>query len=89
MLSIWAMAHLHLASTREATRASLVAQLVKNLPTVQETQVQSLGWATSLILAQLQAEAPQESSKEEEKETSPRSQYLSRQRRKPILSATC
>ena len=25
-------------------RASLVAQLVKNLPAVQETQVQLLGW---------------------------------------------
>ena len=25
-------------------RASLVAQLVKNLPAVQKTQVQSLGW---------------------------------------------
>ena len=26
------------------TRASLVAQMVKNLPTMQEIQVQSLGW---------------------------------------------
>ena len=26
------------------TRASLVAQLVKNLPAMQDTQVQSLGW---------------------------------------------
>ena len=25
-------------------KASLMAQLVKNLPTMQETQVQSLGW---------------------------------------------
>ena len=25
-------------------RASLVAQIVKNLPTMRETQVQSLGW---------------------------------------------
>ena len=24
--------------------SSLVAQMVKNLPTVQETQIQSLGW---------------------------------------------
>ena len=48
MLSIWAMAHLHLVSTREATRASLVARLVKNLPTVQETRVQSLGWEDPL-----------------------------------------
>ena len=28
--------------------ASLVAQAVKNLPAVQETQVQSLGWEDSL-----------------------------------------
>ena len=28
--------------------ASLVAQLVKNLPAVQETPVQSLGWEDSL-----------------------------------------
>ena len=31
-----------------ATRASLVAQLLKNLPAVQETQVQSLGWEDPL-----------------------------------------
>ena len=29
-------------------RASLVVQLVKNLPVVQETQVQSLGWEVPL-----------------------------------------
>ena len=29
-------------------RASLVAQLVKNLPTVQETPVRSLGWEDHL-----------------------------------------
>ena len=29
-------------------RSSLIAQLVKNLPAVQETQVQSLGWADPL-----------------------------------------
>ena len=29
-------------------RASLVVQLVKNLPVVQETQVQSLGWEDPL-----------------------------------------
>ena len=28
--------------------ASLVAQMVKNLPTIQETQVQSLGWENTL-----------------------------------------
>ena len=31
-----------------ANRASLVAQMVKNLPAVQETQVQSLGWEDPL-----------------------------------------
>ena len=30
------------------TRASLVAQLVKNLPAVQETRVRSLGWEDPL-----------------------------------------
>ena len=30
------------------TRASLVAQMVKNLPTMQETWVQSLGWEDPL-----------------------------------------
>ena len=30
------------------TWASLVAQMVKNLPAVQETQVQSLGWENPL-----------------------------------------
>ena len=29
-------------------RASLIAQMVKNLPTMQETQVQSLGWEDPL-----------------------------------------
>ena len=29
-------------------RASLVAQMVKNLPAMQETQVQSLGWEDPL-----------------------------------------
>ena len=32
----------------ESMQASLVAQLVKNLPAVQETQVQSLGWEDPL-----------------------------------------
>ena len=31
-----------------ANRASLVAQMVKNLPAVQETQVHSLGWEDPL-----------------------------------------
>ena len=31
-----------------AGRASLVTQLVKNLPAIQETWVQSLGWEDSL-----------------------------------------
>ena len=30
------------------TEASLVAQMVKNLPAMQETQVRSLGWEDSL-----------------------------------------
>ena len=37
-----------LVMDREAWRASLVAQLVKNLPAVQETRVQSLGWEDPL-----------------------------------------
>ena len=32
----------------DLTFASLVAQMVKNLPAMQETQVQSLGWEDSL-----------------------------------------
>ena len=32
----------------QSGRASLVAQLVKNLPAVQETRVQSLGWEDPL-----------------------------------------
>ena len=35
-------------SFRSANRASLVAQLVKNLPTIWETWVQSLGWEDPL-----------------------------------------
>ena len=35
-------------TTLQSTRASLVAQLVKNLPAVWETQVQSLGWEDPL-----------------------------------------
>ena len=31
-----------------AYRANLVAQMVKNLPAMQETQVQSLGWEDTL-----------------------------------------
>ena len=33
---------------RELCRASLIVQLVKNLPTMQETRVQSLGWEDPL-----------------------------------------
>ena len=32
----------------ESMQASLVAQLVKNMPAMQETQVQSLGWEDPL-----------------------------------------
>ena len=35
-------------NTRTTLRASLVAQLVKNLPAMQETWVQSLGWEDPL-----------------------------------------
>ena len=37
-----------LTSALEYFRASLVAQLVKNLPAMQETWVQSLGWENLL-----------------------------------------
>ena len=33
-----------LCNPKEAIRASLIAQLVKNLPAMQETPVQFLGW---------------------------------------------
>ena len=33
---------------RTELRASLVAQVVKNLPAIQETQVQCLGWGDAL-----------------------------------------
>ena len=36
------------AQDRHSVRASLVAQMVKNLPVVQETWVQSLGWEDPL-----------------------------------------
>ena len=41
---ISAMVWLNLKITVHFIRASLVAQMVKNLPAMQETQVQSLGW---------------------------------------------
>ena len=37
-----------LLSTYPAIRASLVAQLVRNLPAIQETRVRSLGWEDPL-----------------------------------------
>ena len=39
---------LHLTLPYFVLRASLVAQMVKNLPAVWETQVQSLGWEDPL-----------------------------------------
>ena len=39
-----AMVWLNLKITVHFIRASLVAQMVKNLPAMQETQVQPLGW---------------------------------------------
>ena len=35
---------IHLKGTRSSTQASLIAQLVKKPPAMQETPVQSLGW---------------------------------------------
>ena len=39
---------IHLLRTNGITRASLIAQLVNNLPAMQETWVQSLGWEDPL-----------------------------------------
>ena len=38
----------YLGDAKEEAEASLVAQMVKNLPEMQETWVQSLGWEDSL-----------------------------------------
>ena len=38
----------HFLLVRPATRASLIAKSVKNLPAVQETRVQPLGWEDPL-----------------------------------------
>ena len=38
----------HILCVLHSTRASLVGQLVKNLPAVQETWVRSLGWEDPL-----------------------------------------
>ena len=35
--------HIHICGTHTHTHTSLVAQMVQNLPTMQETQVRSLG----------------------------------------------
>ena len=42
------MINLNIKSDFDYVRASLVAQLVKNLPAMQETWVQSLGWEDPL-----------------------------------------
>ena len=47
MVSGW-FKYLHLSYTLLCTRASLVAQMVKNLPAVWEIWVQSLGWEDPL-----------------------------------------
>ena len=39
---------LHICQIHGMNRASLVAQTVKNLPAIQETQVQSLDWEDPL-----------------------------------------
>ena len=40
--------HQHLNVTSTGSKSSLVAQLVKNLPAMQETRVQFLGWENPL-----------------------------------------
>ena len=39
----------HIIGSSLSKEASLVAQMVKNLPAMQETQVQSLGWEDPLV----------------------------------------
>ena len=43
----WGIYTKHLGDAKEGAEASLVAQMVKNLPAVQETWVQSLDWEDS------------------------------------------
>ena len=45
MLTLWKESY---DQPRQNIRASLIAQLVKNLPAMQETWVQSLGWEDPL-----------------------------------------
>ena len=45
MLTLWKESY---DQPRQNIRASLIAQLVKNLPAMQETWVQSLGWENPL-----------------------------------------
>ena len=40
--------HIYSRISRKGERASLIAQLVKNLPAMQETLVQFLGWEDAL-----------------------------------------
>ena len=47
-LSIWELLFLALEITQLTQRASLVAQMVKNLPVIQETWVRFLGWEDPL-----------------------------------------
>ena len=47
-LSIWELLFLTMEITHLTQRASLVAQMVKNLPAVQETWVRFLGWEDPL-----------------------------------------
>ena len=44
----WAMREAKDLATREATRTSLVAQLIKNPPAMRETWVRTLGWEDPL-----------------------------------------
>ena len=43
MALCWYVTYIHLTTIKHQLLACLVAQMVKNLPTVQETQAQSLG----------------------------------------------
>ena len=48
-MEVWLIIHVKiLASAHELSRAPLVAQLIKNLPAVQETWFWTLGWEDPL-----------------------------------------
>ena len=47
-IQFWRKTNIYTHGTMTVTRASLVAQTVKSLPAMQETQVRSLGWEEPL-----------------------------------------